>query len=93
MGPRGILTVIARLSEILLRLGCRHEWIRERRENGRLGLRCMHCLKRKEHDMLRLIEWQIDYEPIEPAYPPAFPPPLQDTRTSAERRKKPKRAA
>jgi hypothetical protein len=85
--------MIIRLLKTLIGLGCRHEWIRERRENGRLGLRCMKCLERKEHDMLKLIEWQIDYEPIEPAYPSNFPKPLPHAQQDAKRRDKKKRAA
>ncbi|HEX3000048.1 MAG TPA: hypothetical protein VHR86_07420 [Armatimonadota bacterium] len=59
--------------EQLCCLFCRHEWIRERRDNGKLGQRCMKCMKRREHDMLRLIEWKLDYNPIEPAYQSPFP--------------------
>jgi hypothetical protein len=59
------------------RLFCRHQWIRERQANGKLCQCCLKCMKRREHDMLRLIEWKLDYTPIEPAYPGEFPPPLQ----------------
>ncbi len=44
---------------------CRHRWIRERRPDGTLGLRCMRCLKRREHRLAQLIEWNPDYCPIE----------------------------
>lgn len=86
--------MFSRLMESLDHLFCHHHWIRERRENGRLGLRCMHCLQRKEHNLLKLIEWQIDYEPICPAYPSQLPPPLPWA-LDAQRhlKKKPKKAA
>lgn len=78
--------------EALAGLFCRHQWIRERRENGRLGLRCMRCMQRKEYNLLKLIEWQIDYEPICPAYPSQFPPPLPWTLEAERNRKEAERS-
>jgi hypothetical protein len=72
-----LLKLLGRLYSLV----CRHEWIRERRQNGKLGQRCMKCMRLREHDMLRLLEWNIDYTPIEPAYPPAFPESLRKTST------------
>lgn len=70
--------MFAYLLNWLYSLICRHEWIRDRRLNGKLGQRCLKCMKRREHDLLRLIEWKIDYVPIEPAYPSEFPKPLEE---------------
>ena len=85
--------LLVRLLEILACLGCRHQWVRERRENGRLGLRCMNCLKRKEHNMLKLVEWQVDYQPIEPAHLSQLPPQLPHAAEGTMLSKKRKRAA
>jgi hypothetical protein len=59
---------------------CRHDWVRDRRQDGRLGLRCMKCMKQKEHDLLRIIEWRPDYAAIEPGYFADFPLPLQPSK-------------
>jgi hypothetical protein len=87
------MMLLVRLLEWLACLGCRHQWVRERRENGRLGLRCMKCMKRKEHNMLKLIEWQLDYQPIEPAYPSQLPPQLPHAVDGTRLTKKGKRVA
>jgi hypothetical protein len=73
------------LLEYLSSIFCRHEWVRDRREDGELALRCMKCMKRKEHDLLRLIRWRPDYTPIEPSRPSEFPEPLQPATGEAER--------
>ncbi len=54
---------------------CHHEWIRERRADGELGLQCRRCLKRKEHDLLRIIRWRPQYKPE--VWPPDYSAPEQ----------------
>ena len=62
---------------------CRHEWIRDRRANGELGLRCMKCMRRKEHTMVRLIRWRPKYyREIEPAHVPGLPPQIEDRKAA-----------
>jgi hypothetical protein len=65
------------LLEQLWSLICRHEFIRDRRPDGTLGLRCMKCMKRTQHNLVRLVEWKPDYVPIDPIHQPDFPPPLE----------------
>ncbi len=47
---------------------CKHEWIRDRRPDGDLALQCRKCMKRKQHDLLRIIRWRPKYRPDE--WPP-----------------------
>jgi hypothetical protein len=65
---------------------CRHEWVRDRGGRGELLLRCMKCGKSKEHELARLIRWNLPYTPIEPIDQPELPPPLQMPPTGKKRR-------
>ena len=85
--------MLVSLLDRIARLMCRHEWIRERQDNGRLAQRCLHCLKRRDHTLLKLIEWKVDYEPICPSHPAALPPPLPWAMDAPESKKPPGRAA
>jgi hypothetical protein len=62
---------------------CRHEFVRDRLPDGRLGQRCMKCLKLEEHSMARIIRMKPQYTPIEPTEQPDFPPPLTDAHRAA----------
>jgi hypothetical protein len=64
------------LFERLYCLFCRHEWIRDRRDDGTLGLRCMKCLRRTEHSLTQLINWKPAYPPIQLSHESDFPLPI-----------------
>jgi hypothetical protein len=81
------------LFERLYCLLCRHEWIRDRRDDGSLGLRCMKCLRRTEHSLTQLINWKPAYTPIQLSHETDFPPPLNSMPTSEAIDKMPPKAA
>jgi hypothetical protein len=81
------------LFERLYYLFCRHEWIRDRRDDGTLGVRCMKCLRRKDHDLTQLINCKPAYTPIQLSHETDFPLPLNPTATSQAVDKTPPKAA
>ncbi len=56
---------------------CRHKWIRDRREDGTLGLRCMKCMRRKEYSLVQIIQWKPDYKQLPSSRERDFPPGLR----------------
>ncbi len=66
-----VLWLFVPVLEKIYPLICRHRWIRERRSDGTLGLRCIRCLKRREHTLARLIAWKPDYRPVQQPTPKA----------------------
>ncbi len=66
------MDVVSRLFSLL----CHHEFVRERLPDGRLGQRCLKCMKLEEDAMARIIRMKPDYTPIQPVHQPDFPPRL-----------------
>jgi hypothetical protein len=81
---RASMNLVLSFLEHVYWIFCRHEWVRDRHDDGELGLRCMKCMKRKEHDMLRLIRSQPFYTPVEPSHVSELPEPLISRPVKAE---------